>query len=275
MQIQNHSFLVTGGASGLGEAVCRALVEQGGKVVIADLNESTGQDLARELGEKVRFIRCDVTDGDQVQAAVQLAEEAFGGLQGSINCAGIAVVQKLLDRENNPANLDDFSRGVIINQVGSFNVARLVASSIAKRVAANISNPLQSSPSENSSLKDDSMTNPDNGIIINTASIAAFDGQVGQASYASSKAGVVGMMLPLARELTRHGIRVMTIAPGVFATPMMESLPEKARTQLESAVPYPKRLGQPTEFAKLVLHIIDNAYLNGEVIRLDGAIRMV
>lgn len=261
MQVQGNSFLVTGGASGLGEAVVRAISRQGGQVVIADLNEDAGQALVSELGENVRFVRCDVTSGDDVQAAVDLAEKDFGSLQGSINCAGIAVVQKLLDRDNNPADLDQFSRGVMINQVGSFNVARLVSASIAKRVAANV-NP-------------DSEQNADNGIIINTASIAAFDGQVGQASYASSKAGVVGMMLPLARELTRHGIRVMTIAPGIFATPMMDSLPEKARTQLESAVPYPKRLGAPNEFAKLVTHIIDNAYLNGEVIRLDGAIRMV
>lgn len=261
MHIKDNSFLVTGGASGLGESVVRALVAQGGNVVIADLNESAGQDLVSELGDKARFARCDVTSGDEVQAAVDLAEQAFGGLQGSINCAGIAVVQKLLDRDNNPADLEQFTRGVTINQVGSFNVARLVASNIAKRMAANAS--------------PDNEQNTDNGIIINTASIAAFDGQVGQASYASSKAGVVGMMLPLARELTRHGIRVMTIAPGVFATPMMNTIPEKAREQLESAVPYPKRLGDPNEFAKLVTHIIDNAYLNGEVIRLDGAIRMV
>ncbi len=261
MHIQNNSFLVTGGASGLGEAVVRAINAQGGKVVIADLNEIAGQALASELGDTVRFARCDVTSADEVQAAVQLAEEAFGGLQGSINCAGVVVVQKLLDRDNNPADLDAFSRGVNINLVGSFNVARLVAASIARRVAAN---------SEGNTDK-----NLDQGVIINTASIAAFDGQVGQASYASSKAGVVGLMLPLARELARHGIRVMTIAPGVFGTPMMDSIPEKAREQLEIAVPYPKRLGAPNEFAKLVLHIIDNAYLNGEVIRLDGAIRMV
>ncbi|KAA0915511.1 SDR family NAD(P)-dependent oxidoreductase [Psychrobacter sp. ANT_WB68] len=259
MQIEQRSFLVTGGASGLGESVVRAIVAQGGKVVIADLNESAGQVLVDELGDNTRFVRCDVTSGDDVQAAVAMAEEAFDGLQGSINCAGIAVVQKLLDRENNPADLEAFSRGVNINLVGSFNVARLVAASIAKRVAASTT----------------AEVNADNGIIINTASIAAFDGQVGQGSYASSKAGVVGMMLPLARELTRHGIRVMTIAPGVFATPMIQSLPEKAREQLEAAVPYPKRLGNPNEFAKLVVHIIDNAYLNGEVIRLDGAIRMV
>ena len=259
MQIEQYSFLVTGGASGLGEAVVRAITVQGGKVVIADLNESAGQALVDELGDNVRFSRCDITSGDEVQAAVDMAEKAFGGLQGSINCAGIAVVQKLLDRENNPADLDTFSRGVNINLVGSFNVARLVAANIAKRVAASKS----------------AEVNADNGVIINTASIAAFDGQVGQASYASSKAGVVGLTLPLARELARHGIRVMTIAPGVFATPMMETIPEKACEQLESAVPYPKRLGAPDEFAKLVMHIIDNAYLNGEVIRLDGAIRMV
>lgn len=259
MQIQQHSFLVTGGASGLGESVVRAIVAEGGNVVIADLNEAAGQALADELGANVRFVRCDVTSGDEVQAAVDMAEKAFGGLQGSINCAGIVVVQKLLDRENNPADLDAFSRGVNINLVGSFNVARLVAASIAKRVATD----------------DDAEKNADQGVIINTASIAAFDGQVGQASYSSSKAGVVGLTLPLARELARHGIRVMTIAPGVFATPMMQSIPEKAREQLEAGVPYPKRMGAPNEFAKLVMHIIDNAYLNGEVIRLDGAIRMI
>ena len=258
MQMEQHSFLVTGGASGLGESVVRAIVNQGGKAVIADLNASAGQALVDELGDHVRFVRCDVTSADEVQAAVEMAEKAFGGLQGSINCAGIAVVQKLLDRENTPADLEAFSRGVNINLVGSFNVARLVAASIAKRVANGASEQ-----------------NTDNGIIINTASIAAFDGQVGQASYSSSKAGVVGLTLPLARELARHGIRVMTIAPGVFATPMMEAIPEKAREQLEAGVPYPKRLGNPDEFAKLVMHIIDNAYLNGEVIRLDGAIRMV
>ncbi|WP_201574985.1 SDR family NAD(P)-dependent oxidoreductase [Psychrobacter sp. H8-1] len=259
MQIQQHSFLVTGGASGLGESVVRAIVAEGGNVVIADLNEAAGQALADELGANVRFVCCDVTSGDEVQAAVDMAEKAFGGLQGSINCAGIVVVQKLLDRENNPADLDAFSRGVNINLVGSFNVARLVAASIAKRVATD----------------DDAEKNADQGVIINTASIAAFDGQVGQASYSSSKAGVVGLTLPLARELARHGIRVMTIAPGVFATPMMQSIPEKAREQLEAGVPYPKRMGAPNEFAKLAMHIIDNAYLNGEVIRLDGAIRMI
>lgn len=263
MQVKESSFLVTGGASGLGESVARAIVGQGGNVVIADLNESAGQALVAELGDSARFVRCDITNGDEVQSAVEMAESAFGGLQGSINCAGIVVVQKLLDRDNNPADLESFSRGVNINLVGSFNVARLVAASIAKRIA------------NDSSAGDHVEKNVDQGIIINTASIAAFDGQIGQASYSSSKAGVVGLTLPLARELARHGIRVMTIAPGVFATPMMDSIPDKAREQLEAGVPYPKRLGAPNEFAKLALHIIDNAYLNGEVIRLDGAIRMV
>ena len=266
MHIEKNSFLVTGGASGLGEAVVRAIVAQGGNVVIADLNESAGQALINELGDKARFIRCDITSGDDVQAAVDVAEKVFGGLQGSVNCAGIAVVQKLLDRDNNPADLESFSRGVNINLVGSFNVARLVAASIAKRVASDATTAVENNAEKN---------NADQGIIINIASIAAFDGQVGQASYSSSKAGVVGLTLPLARELARHGIRVMTIAPGVFATPMMQSIPEKAREQLEAGVPYPKRLGNPAEFAKLVTHIIDNAYLNGEVIRLDGAIRML
>ncbi|MGP4733731.1 MULTISPECIES: SDR family NAD(P)-dependent oxidoreductase [unclassified Psychrobacter] len=264
MQVKENSFLVTGGASGLGESVARAIVGQGGNVVIADLNETAGQALVAELGDSARFVRCDITNGDEVQSAVEMAESAFGGLQGSINCAGIVVVQKLLDRDNNPADLEAFSRGVNINLVGSFNVARLVAASIAKRLA-----------NDSSAEKSNQEKNIDQGIIINTASIAAFDGQVGQASYSSSKAGVVGLTLPLARELARHGIRVMAIAPGVFATPMMDSIPEKAREQLEAGVPYPKRLGAPNEFAKLVTHIIDNAYLNGEVIRLDGAIRMV
>ncbi|MGB6926697.1 SDR family NAD(P)-dependent oxidoreductase [Psychrobacter sp.] len=263
MQVKENSFLVTGGASGLGESVARAIVEQGGNVVIADLNESAGQALVAELGNSARFVRCDITNGDEVQSAVEMAESAFGGLQGSINCAGIVVVQKLLDRDNNPADLEAFSRGVNVNLVGSFNVARLVAASIAKRIASD------------GTAGDHVKNSIDQGVIINTASIAAFDGQIGQASYSSSKAGVVGLTLPLARELARHGIRVMTIAPGVFATPMMDSIPEKAREQLEAGVPYPKRLGAPNEFAKLVTHIIDNAYLNGEVIRLDGAIRMV
>ncbi len=252
MKLSNHTFLVTGGASGLGEATVRYLVAQGAKAIIADLNEEAGNALASELSDNTVFAKCDVTSEDDVQSAISAGVEKFGSLQGSINCAGVVVVQKVLDREGNPADLGKFAKGIEINLVGTFNVARLVSAQIVKQET----------------------DNEDKGIIINVASIAAFDGQVGQGSYSSSKSGVVGLNLPLARELARHGIRVMTIAPGVFGTPMMASLPEKARTSLEQAVPYPKRLGDPAEFAKLCGHIIDNAYLNGEVIRLDGAIRM-
>ena len=262
MQLRGKTFIVTGGASGLGEATTRELVSNNAQVIIADLNEEKGQALVDELGEAVRFVRCDVTSSDQVQQAVETAEKEFGALHGSVNCAGIAIVQKLLDRENNPADLDTFTKGVQVNLIGTFNVARLVAASIAKRVAE-------------AGGVDQPEANTDQGVIINTASVAAYDGQVGQGSYASSKAGVVGLTLPLARELTRHGIRVMTVAPGIFNTPMMESLPEKAKVQLEASVPYPKRLGSPQEFGQLICHIVSNGYLNGEVIRLDGAIRMV
>ncbi|MFK7161288.1 SDR family NAD(P)-dependent oxidoreductase [Marinospirillum sp. MEB164] len=254
MQIAQGSFVITGGASGLGEATARYLVAQGAQVVLADLNQAAGEALAAELGDAALFSACDVTSASDVQQAVDLAQNHFGPLRGAIHCAGVVVVQKLLDRELNPADLDAFSRGVQINLVGSFNVMRLAAAAMAK----------------NSALEDG-----ERGVLINTASIAAFDGQVGQASYAASKAGVVGMALPIARELARHGIRVMTIAPGVCGTPMMSGIPDEARAQLEAGVPFPKRLGKPEEFASLVGHIIQNTYLNGEVIRMDGAIRMV
>lgn len=255
MNIKQQTFLITGGASGLGAATAEYLVERGAQVVLADLNADAGAALVAKLGaEKAAFSRCDVTSAEEVQAAVDLAVSKFGDLSGVVNCAGIVVVQKLLDRDLNPADLDAFARGVNINLVGSFNVARLAASAMAKLPA---------------------QADGERGVIINTASIAAFDGQVGQASYASSKAGVVSLALPLARELARHGIRVMTIAPGVCGTPMMDGIPEEARQQLEAGVPFPKRLGKPEEFASLVAHIIENTYLNGEVIRMDGAIRMV
>lgn len=252
MQITNNTFLVTGGASGLGEATTRHLIAQGANVIIADLNQTAGEALATEFADKAIFVKCDITSESDVQTAIDQGIAKFGNLSGSVNCAGIIVVQKLLDKENNPADLATYTKGITVNLVGTFNVARLVASAIAK--------------SNNDA--------EDKGIIINTASIAAFDGQIGQGSYSSSKAGVVGLTLPLARELARHKIRIMTIAPGVFGTPMVVSLPEPARTSLEQSVPYPKRLGNPQEFAKLVGHIIENAYLNGEVIRIDGAIRM-
>lgn len=255
MNIKQQTFLITGGASGLGAATAEYLVERGAQVVLADLNADAGAALVAKLGaDKAAFSRCDVTSAQEVQAAVDLAISKFGGLAGVVNCAGIVVVQKLLDRDLNPADLEAFARGVNINLVGSFNVARLAASAMAKLPA---------------------QEDGERGVIINTASIAAFDGQVGQASYASSKGGVVSLALPLARELARHGIRVMTIAPGVCGTPMMQGIPEEARQQLEAGVPFPKRLGKPEEFASLVAHIIENTYLNGEVIRMDGAIRMV
>lgn len=259
MQLQQNTFLITGGASGLGEATSRYLVAQGANVIIADLNQDAGEKLVNELGDKAIFAKCDITAENDVKNAIDAGVAKFGKLSGSVNCAGIVVVQKLLDKENNPADLDKFAKGIQVNLIGSFNVARLVASTIAKQSASD---------------SDNSDKSTDKGVIINTASIAAFDGQVGQGSYASSKAGVVGLTLPLARELARHNIRIMTIAPGVFGTPMMASLPEAARISLEQAVPFPKRLGQPEEFGKLVAHIIENSYLNGEVIRLDGAIRM-
>ncbi len=255
MKIKQQTFLITGGASGLGASTAEYLVERGAQVVLADLNADAGAAMVAKLGaDKAAFSRCDVTSAEEVQAAVDLAVSKFGGLAGVVNCAGIVVVQKLLDRDLNPADLDTFARGVNINLVGSFNVARLAASAMAKLPA---------------------QEDGERGVIINTASIAAFDGQVGQASYASSKGGVVSLALPLARELARHGIRVMTIAPGVCGTPMMQGIPEEARQQLEAGVPFPKRLGKPEEFASLVAHIIENTYLNGEVIRMDGAIRMV
>lgn len=253
MQIQNNTFLVTGGASGLGEATTRYLISHGGNVIIADLNGEIGEKLASELGNQALFIKCDITSETDVKNAIDTGIAKFGQLAGSVNCAGIAIVQKLIDKQGNPADLATFARGININLIGTFNVARLVAAAMAKNSTD---------------------VNEDKGVIINTASIAAFDGQIGQASYSASKSGVVGMMLPLARELARHQIRIMTIAPGIFSTPMMASLPEAAKTSLEQSVPYPKRLGQPEEFAKLVSHIIENGYLNAEVIRLDGAIRM-
>lgn len=253
MQIQNNTFLVTGGASGLGEATTRYLVAEGANVIVADLNQDAGDNLTKALGDNILFVKCDITSEADVKTAIDNGIAKFGKLSGAINCAGIVVVQKLIDKEGNPADLATFTRGINVNLIGSFNVARLAAAVMSKNNADN---------------------NSDKGVIINTASIAAFDGQIGQASYSASKAGVVGMMLPLARELARHQIRIMTIAPGVFGTPMMASLPEAARTNLEQSVPYPKRLGSPEEFAKLVAHIIENDYLNAEVIRLDGAIRM-
>jgi NAD(P)-dependent dehydrogenase (short-subunit alcohol dehydrogenase family) len=253
MKFQDNTFIVTGGASGLGEATVRALHGAGGNVVIADLNVERGEALVQELGERVRFQRTDVTGEQDAQAAVDLAVEAFGGLHGLVNCAGVGNPAKVLDREGNPQPLDTFSRIVDINLNGSFNMARVAAAAMARGEA---------------------QQDGERGVIINTASVAAFDGQIGQAGYAASKGGIVSMTLPMARELARHGIRVMTIAPGLFMTPLMKTLPEEVQQSLAASIPFPNRLGEPDEFARLACHIVDNAMLNGETIRLDGSLRM-
>lgn len=250
MEIAGHTFLISGGGSGLGAACARALADAGGRVVIADVNAAAGEALAAELGERTRFVRADVTSEEAVAAAVATAV-ALGSFRGAINCAGIAPPERIAGREG-PHDLDRFRRVIEINLIGTFNVLRLAA-------AALIANePLDS----------------ERGVIINTASVAAFEGQIGQAAYAASKGGVAALTLPAARELARFGVRVMTIAPGIFDTPMLAGLPEAARESLGQQVPYPPRLGRPEEYAALALHIIQNQMLNGDVIRLDGAIRM-
>lgn len=252
MQLQKRTFLITGGSSGLGAACVWRLVNAGANVVIADLNSELGEAVAAEIGHAVYFMKTDVTSESEVRAAVNTAVSHFGGLHGVINCAGIAIATRVLGREK-IHDLDAFSKVVQVNLVGTFNVIRLAAAVIA-----------ENEPDDGG----------ERGVIVNTASVAAFDGQIGQAAYAASKGGVVGMTLPIARELARFGIRVMTIAPGIFDTPMLAGLPEKARVSLGQQVPFPSRLGDPHEYAALAQHIIENPMLNGEVIRLDGAIRM-
>ncbi|MCP5096007.1 MAG: 3-hydroxyacyl-CoA dehydrogenase [Chloroflexi bacterium] len=252
MQIQNSTFIVTGGSSGLGAACARRLANQGANIVIADLNVDAGEALAAELGDGVCFVKVNVADEGDVQTAVSSATNTFGRLNGVINCAGIAIAEKVMGRKGIHV-LDHFSKVINVNLVGTFNVIRLATAVMA-----------ESTPNEAG----------ERGVIINTASVAAYDGQIGQAAYAASKGGVVGMTLPIARELARYGIRVMTIAPGIFETPMLAGLPEKARESLGQQVPFPSRLGKPDEYAQLAQQIIENQMLNGEVIRLDGAIRM-
>ncbi|MGD0482758.1 MAG: 3-hydroxyacyl-CoA dehydrogenase [Terracidiphilus sp.] len=252
MQIGNHVFLVTGGASGLGAATARLLAGEGGSVVIADLDRAAGERLAAELGGAARFALTDVTSENDAQAAVDLAREAFGHLHSLVNCAGVAPSEKVVGREG-PHRLDSFAKTININLVGTFNMIRLAAAAIAKE-----------EPSEDG----------ERGVIVNTASIAAFDGQIGQAAYAASKGGVAALTLPIARELARSGIRVVTIAPGIFETPMMAAFPQEVQDALARSVPFPPRLGRPAEFAALVRHIVENTMLNGETIRLDGALRM-
>lgn len=251
MQIQNQVFLVAGGGSGLGAATARMLAAAGGKVVVADVNPA-GEAMARELGPGARFARTDVTDEASTQAAVDLCVSAFGAIHGAVNCAGVAPGERVVGK-NGPHGLASFERAIRINLVGTFNVIRLAAAKMSAQP------PLASG---------------ERGVIVNTSSVASMDGQIGQAAYAASKAGVNGMTLPIARELARFGIRVMTIAPGIFDTPMLAGMSEEIRASLGAQIPFPSRLGRPEEYAALVRHIIENEVLNGEVIRLDGAIRM-
>ncbi len=252
MDIQGKTFLISGGASGLGEATARALRGGGANVVLADLNEERGEALSTELGEGARFAKTDVTDENAVSAAIATAKESFGGLNGAVSCAGVGDPAKVLGKHG-PHPLALFSKVVTINLIGTFNVLRLAAEAI-----------VGNEPDEEG----------ERGVIVNTASVAAYEGQIGQAAYAASKGGVIGLTLPAARELARDGVRVVTIAPGLFDTPLMAGLPEAARESLGQQVPFPSRLGRPEEYADLVLHIAANRMLNGEVIRLDGAIRM-
>jgi NAD(P)-dependent dehydrogenase (short-subunit alcohol dehydrogenase family) len=251
MQLLGRTFLITGGSSGLGAACARAFTDTGANVVICDVSER-GADLARELGANARFAKTDVTDEAQVTAAIDVAEEAFGALHGAINCAGVATAERAIGRDG-PQPIAHFAKVVAVNLVGTFNVVRLVAAKMLERAVE---------PGE------------DRGVIICTASVAAYDGQVGQAAYAASKGGVVALTLPLAREFAQHQIRVATIAPGIFDTPMLAGLPEAARESLGKQTPFPARLGNPAEYAALAQHIVENQMLNGEVIRLDGAIRL-
>jgi NAD(P)-dependent dehydrogenase (short-subunit alcohol dehydrogenase family) len=245
MEARGRTFLVTGGGSGLGAATARMLENGGANVVVADMR-------GEGAGPNARFVRSDVTDEGSVKGAIDAALENFGTLHGAINCAGIASAEKVLGREG-PHSLESFSRVVEVNLVGTFNVVRLAAEAMARN-----------EPTEGG----------ERGVIVNTASVAAFDGQIGQVAYAASKGGVAAMTLPVARELARHGIRVVAIAPGIFDTPMLAGLPEAARESLGKQMPFPSRLGRPEEFAALVHHIIENEMLNGEVIRLDAAIRL-
>ena len=252
MEIKDSVAVVTGGASGLGEACVRNLVNRGGKVSIFDFAEDRGEKVASELGDAVIFCMTDITDEANVQAGVDKTIEVFGAIHIAVNCAGVGIPAKVLGKEG-PMSMDHFNKVVQINLMGTMNVVRLAAEKMVKNQG-----------------NDDG----EKGVVINVASVAAFDGQIGQAAYSASKAAVAGMTLPIAREFAEYGIRLMTIAPGIFRTPMLEGLPENVQEALGKMVPFPNRLGEPSEFAALVQHIVENAMLNGDVIRLDGAIRM-
>ena len=252
MQIKNSVFLISGGGSGLGAATAKMLVDNGANVVLADINKDAGVSMQSALGAHAKFVETNVTDEASVQAAVDFCISSFGGLHGAVNCAGVAPGERVVGK-NGPHSLNNFRRAVEINLIGTFNVIRLAAHAMSTRAPS---------------------ASGERGVIINTSSVASFEGQVGQAAYAASKAGVNGMTLPIAREFAKLGIRVMTIAPGIFDTPMLQGMSEEIRASLGAQIPFPSRLGRPDEYAALVKHIIENEVLNGEVIRLDGAIRM-
>jgi len=252
MEIKDAVIVITGGASGLGEACVRSFLKLGAKISILDFAEERGKAIASELGADALFCRTDVTQESDVQAAIDQTMDRFGAVHAAINCAGVGTPAKVLGKEG-PMPMDHFNKVLQINLMGTMNVIRLAAQRM-------VENP----PGEDG----------EKGVVINTASVAAFDGQIGQAAYSASKAAVAGMTLPIAREFAEYGLRVMTIAPGIFATPMLKGLPENVQEALGKMVPFPKRVGTPGEFAALVQHILENRMLNGEVIRLDGAIRM-
>ena len=251
MLIKDSVALVSGGASGLGEATVRRLVDQGARVVVADLNDDRGTKLSEELGDAVRFVKTNVTSADEVQSAVDLAC-SLGQLSAAINCAGIGIGMRTVNRDGFPHDLEAFTKVIEINLIGTFNILRLSAAAMSGN-----------EPQDGQ-----------RGVIINTASVAAFDGQIGQVAYSASKGGIVGMTLPAARDLAKSNIRVVTIAPGTFDTPLLGQVSDEIRNALAASIPNPSRLGRPDEFAALATHIVENNYINGEVIRIDGAIRM-
>lgn len=251
MKIQGQAALVTGGGSGLGEATARELARLGAKVAVLDMNAANAERVAADIGGV--GIACDITNADSLQAAIDQAAAAHGPARILMNIAGIGTAKRIIAKDGSPAPLDDFVRVVNVNLVGTYNAARLFVAAAAKL-----------EPQEDG----------ERGVMVFTASVAAFDGQVGQQAYSASKGGVVGMTLPMARDLAQHGIRVCTIAPGLFATPLMKTLPEAVQASLAASIPFPQRLGKPEEFAELAAHIVTNGHLNGEVIRLDGALRL-